>query len=446
MNQTAQPKAKRRLQNLSSGSKIGAQSLLFFTLVILPFIFPNIIQLQHKTFLTIAITLTLASSIVFELLTHRQLRKGKNIDWTINTQLLTSVISLTVILHFFGRINGPFFILYLLTVMESALNLNAFFPNIVVGIAVVATVAEFIYLVGIQEISFSLYTSLQLVIRIVSLFFMRAYGVSLAQRIISEAQEREKLEKAAAELASATQQIQEANEKLEYVDKLKDEFVSLASHELRTPMTAIKSYVWLILNNKAGPLEDKAREYLNRVYISTERLIRLVNEMLNISRIESGKVKLNLESVDMKQLVGDIQKEFQPKAQELGLTWSAEIPESLPHLTIDSEKIHQVFENLIDNALKYTPKGGSVRIRCVPGTEHIEFSVTDTGKGIHPDDMPKLFSKFGRLEGSYITITGSGSGLGLYISKQYVELHRGKIWAYSDLAKGSTFVFTLPLQ
>ena len=338
------------------------------------------------------------------------------------------------------------FVLYLLTIMESALNLNTFFPNIVVSIAVVATISEFIYLVNIQEITFNLYTGLQLFIRLVSLFFMRAYGISLAQRIVLEANEREKLEQTASELAVATEQIQKTNEKLKYVDKLKDEFVSLASHELRTPMTAIKSYVWLIINNKAGHLEDKTREYLNRVYISTERLIRLVNEMLNISRIESGKVKLNEESVDIKQLIADIQKEFQPKAEELGLSWSAEVPDSLPHLTIDRDKIHQVFENLIDNALKYTAKGGSVRIRCVASDEHIEFSVTDTGKGIHPDDMEKLFSKFGRLEGSYVTITGSGSGLGLYISKQYVELHRGKIWAYSDLGKGSTFVFTLPVQ
>jgi signal transduction histidine kinase len=208
----------------------------------------------------------------------------------------------------------------------------------------------------------------------------------------------------------------------------------------------IKSYVWLIVNDKAGPLEPKIREYLGRVYISIDRLIRLVNEMLNISRIESGKVKMNIERVDIKQLLFEIQKEFQPKAEELGLIWSAEIPDSIPHLDIDREKIHQVFENLIDNALKYTKRGGSVKIRCVPGSEHVEFSVTDTGKGIYQEDVPKLFSKFGRLEGSYVTITGSGSGLGLYISKQYVELHRGKIWASSVPDHGSTFVFTLPVQ
>jgi signal transduction histidine kinase len=248
------------------------------------------------------------------------------------------------------------------------------------------------------------------------------------------------------EIDKATSQLKLTNEKLEYVDKLKDEFVSLASHELRTPMTAIKSYTWLIINNKAGPLEEKAKEYLNRIYASTERLLRLVNEMLNISRIESGRVRLQKERIDVKQFIEDIEKEFKPKAEELGLTWSVEMSPSLPHITVDQEKIRQVFENLIDNAFKYTPRDGAVRIRALASDEHVEFSVTDTGKGIHPEDIPKLFSKFGRLEGSYITITGSGSGLGLYISKQYVQLHKGKIWAYSEVGKGATFVFSIPIQ
>jgi signal transduction histidine kinase len=446
MNTAVQPKAKRYLQDLSSGSKIGVQGMWIVTLVILPSIFPNIIQIQHRMLLAADIIFLFTTSIIFEILTQKNLKNGKDNSRILNTQLLTSTITLTIFLHLFGRINGPFFILYLLGIMESALNLNAFFPNIVVGIAVVATVTEFFYLVGIQEISFSLYTSLQLLIRIVSLFFMRAYGISLAQRIVLEASERQKLEKTAAELAIATQEIKKTNEKLEYIDSLKDEFVSLASHELRTPMTIIKSYTWLIMNGKAGHLEEKAKDYLNRIYISTERLIRLVNEMLNISRIESGKVKMNIENTDIKQLLLEIQSEFQPKAEELGLKWSAEIPDAIPHLTIDREKIHQVFENLIDNALKYTKQGGSVTLRCVAGSEHIEFSITDTGKGIHENDMSKLFSKFGRLEGTYVTLTGSGSGLGLYISKQYVELHRGKIWASSIPDHGSTFVFTLPLQ
>ncbi len=247
------------------------------------------------------------------------------------------------------------------------------------------------------------------------------------------------------EIDKATSELKTVNERLELVDKLKDEFVSLASHELRTPMTAIKSYAWLVLNDKAGPLEPKAKEYLNRVYISTERLIHLVNEMLDISRIESGKVKLKKEPVDVVQLGRDIENEFQAKATELHLSWSLEVPDVLPLISMDREKIHQVLENLIGNAFKFTPMNQVVTLRIIPRDKFIEFSVIDTGRGIHPDDMPKLFSKFGRLEGSYVTITGSGSGLGLYISKQYVELHGGTISVQSTLGRGSTFTVTLPV-
>jgi signal transduction histidine kinase len=244
----------------------------------------------------------------------------------------------------------------------------------------------------------------------------------------------------------ANEKLTAANKQLEVLDKLKNEFVSLASHELRTPMTAIKSYAWLVLNGKAGPLEPKARDYLTRVFISTQRLIHLVNEMLDISRIESGKVQLKKEPLDLAQLASDVQGEFQAKSNELHLTLSIDISENLPKPPADREKIHQVLENLVGNAFKFTPKDGSVKITMKPLPDAVEIAVSDTGRGIHPEDLTKLFTKFGRLEGSYITITGSGSGLGLYICKQYVELHGGKIWAQSEVNTGSTFTFTLPVN
>ena len=247
------------------------------------------------------------------------------------------------------------------------------------------------------------------------------------------------------EVNRATRDLQAANGKLELLDKLKDEFVSLASHELRTPMTAIKSYTWLVLNNKAGALEPKAKEYINRVYISTERLIRLVNEMLNVSRIESGKTQLNREQFDMQKLLTDVQNEFQAKANELHLHWLIETPGTLPEISGDREKIHQVLENLVGNAFKFTPADGTIKVATTIHDAQLEVIVSDTGRGIAPFDLPKLFSKFGRIEGSYTTITGSGSGLGLYISKQYIELHGGKIWAESEPGKGSLFRFTIPL-
>jgi len=244
---------------------------------------------------------------------------------------------------------------------------------------------------------------------------------------------------------SANTQLQSANEKLKVLDKLKDEFVSVASHELRTPMTAIKSYAWLALNGKGGALEPKAKEYVNRVYLSTERLIHLVNEMLDVSRIESGRVKLALKLFDPVVLLADIQNEFHARAQENGIQLRLEKIGVVPQVTADSEKIQQVIENLVGNAMKFTPKDGSITMRIASTDSAITISITDTGAGIGDEDMPKLFHKFGRLEHSLVSMKSNSTGLGLYIAKQYVELHGGTISAASQLGKGSTFTFSLPI-
>lgn len=244
----------------------------------------------------------------------------------------------------------------------------------------------------------------------------------------------------------ANEQLTKANSQLELLDKLKDEFVSVASHELRTPMTAIKSYTWLVLNGKAGPLEPKAKEYINRVYLSTERLIHLVNEMLDVSRIESGRVKLAVKEFDPAMLLSDIQNEFQARANENGITLTIEKVGTIAHVNADSEKIQQVLENLVGNAMKFTPKGGSITMRLSATSKQVIFDVIDTGAGIPSEDMPKLFHKFGRLENSLVAMKTSSTGLGLYISKQYVELHGGTIKAQSTQGHGSTFTFTIPIR
>lgn len=247
------------------------------------------------------------------------------------------------------------------------------------------------------------------------------------------------------EVDRATIDLQKVNTQLEALDKLKDEFVSVASHELRTPMTAIKSYTWLVLNNKAGPLEPKAKEYINRVYLSTERLIHLVNEMLDVSRIESGRVKLTLKQFDPSALATDIQNEFSARANESGIRLQIEKASTIPQSTADVEKIQQVLENLVGNAMKFTPQGGTITMRLSATQTTISFAIVDTGSGISHEDMPKLFHKFGRLENSLISMKSNSTGLGLYIAKQYVELHGGEISAESQVGHGSTFTVILPI-
>lgn len=242
-------------------------------------------------------------------------------------------------------------------------------------------------------------------------------------------------------------EVQDANERLKALDLLKNEFVSVASHELRTPMTAIKSYLWMALQGKGGKLSEKQQYYVERGYNSVDRLIRLVNDMLNISRIESGKISIVLGKVDLLKLTQDVVDEVMPRAMELGVTLKIEKPEALPLVIADSDKIKEVLFNLIGNSLKFTPKGGTVVVKYSQADGMIKTQVVDTGNGIEPQDISKLFQKFGLIAGSYTTNQPAmGTGLGLFICRSIIELHHGKIKAESEgRGKGATFSFTLKI-
>ena len=246
-------------------------------------------------------------------------------------------------------------------------------------------------------------------------------------------------------LNSTSKKLDEANKKLKELDKLKDEFVSLASHELRTPMTAVKSYTWLVLNNKSGEITPKTREHLEKVYNSTERLIHLVNEMLDISRIEGGRVQLKLEALDLVQLAREVKDEFAPRASEQNLVMEIETDGKISPAAGDRDKIHQVLVNLVGNSFKFTQSGGRVSISVRLKDNMVEVGIEDTGIGIAKEDQERIFQKFGRVEGSLVISKIGGTGLGLYLSKQYIEMHGGKIWFESEPGKGSTFTFSLPL-
>ncbi len=247
----------------------------------------------------------------------------------------------------------------------------------------------------------------------------------------------------------ATKDLQLANSKLQEIDKLKDEFVSLASHELRTPMTVIKSYLWLMLDkNNAPSLSEKQRMYIDRAYSSTQRLINLVNDMLNVSRIESGRFTLAVKPIDLAELIGTIYTEILPKAQEQKINLQFARPlKALPKVQADPERVEQVLINLIGNSLKFTSENGNIRITIEydPKTQIETVSVTDDGKGISQEDLPKLFQKFAMVGTNYLVKQNTqGTGLGLYLSKSIVELMNGRIWAESEgLGKGSKFSFTL---
>lgn len=242
-------------------------------------------------------------------------------------------------------------------------------------------------------------------------------------------------------------EIQQANEALKQIDKLKDEFVSLASHELRTPMTAIKSYLWMALSGKGGVLSEKLKFYLDRAYTSTDRLIKLVNDMLNVSRIESGRIVLAIKPTNLNDLIADTITEVLPRAQELGVNVAFNPMQNLPYVQADPDKIKEIIINLIGNSLKFTPQGGRIGVDISMSNDTALVKVSDNGKGISNENMAKLFQKFGTFGDSYLTKqSAQGTGLGLYISKSLIELHGGKIWAESDgEGKGTRFFFTLRL-
>ena len=248
------------------------------------------------------------------------------------------------------------------------------------------------------------------------------------------------------EVRHATARLKKANIRLKELDSLKDEFVSIASHELRTPMTAIKSYLWMALNQSDQKIKEPLKKYLDISYNSTERLIRLINDMLTVSRIERNKIEINKESVDITEIVQLVFDELKISADEKHITFTFTKEEKKKYMAKgDREKLREVFQNLIGNALKFTPEKGSITVHIGNSGKMVILSITDTGSGIRKEEQQKLFKKFSKIEYSYSKHSSQpGTGLGLYISKQIISLHNGTIEVQSDVDKGSIFTVLLP--
>ncbi|MBN1488249.1 MAG: GAF domain-containing protein [Anaerolineae bacterium] len=227
-------------------------------------------------------------------------------------------------------------------------------------------------------------------------------------------------------------------------DRAKNEFVSTVSHELRTPMTAIKGYVDLILMGATGPLSEQQNSFLRIVKSNVDRLTNLVNDLLDISRIETGRVELHLEPVDVGPIVQQVVDTLHPKAAEKSLTLRAIVPPSLPLVYGDPSRVTQIITNLAGNSYKYTPDGGEVAVYAYVRDGVMHIAVADTGIGISEKDKLQIFERFYRVDDPGVREI-SGTGLGLAITFSLVQLHGGEIWVESELDKGSIFYFTLPL-
>jgi len=234
-------------------------------------------------------------------------------------------------------------------------------------------------------------------------------------------------------------------EEIEKISQAKTEFISITSHQLRTPLSAIKGYLSMILEGSYGQLPEKVKEKMENVFQSNERLIKLVNDILNVSKIEAGEIEMNWERVDLREIIKEVINELSIKAKEKNLYLNFEEPKEVPKVLLDSEKIRQVILNLIDNAIRYTQEGG-VNVKLQMSKGKLQIVIADTGEGLTKEEKEKLFERFSRGTAGTKFWT-EGAGLGLYIVRRFVEMHNGKIWAESEgRGKGSTFFVELPIK
>jgi signal transduction histidine kinase len=285
-------------------------------------------------------------------------------------------------------------------------------------------------------------------------------GAFLVRSVIREIRQRERIEQLARKLRWTNRRLEQvnmrlqranvklaaANEQLATLDKAKSEFLSIASHQLYTPLTAIKGYLSMIMEGDFGKVPSRLRPIIDRVFRSSERLIQLIRGLLDISRIESGRLQLNLESVDLGMVAEELCQELVPKAQEKNLKFACHVRKAkLPSVVVDRQRIRQVLLNIVDNAIKYT-ETGRVDVYVRREGDDILFYVKDTGRGMTQREIARLFHKFTRLGGADKYHT-EGAGLGLYVARRIVEEHHGKIWAESrGHGKGSTFYVRLPIE
>lgn len=241
-------------------------------------------------------------------------------------------------------------------------------------------------------------------------------------------------------------ELRRINEELKRIDQLRSDLVSTVSHELRTPLATIKEFTLILDDEVAGPLTNDQREYLGIVRENVERLSRMINDLLDMAKLEAGRVVLRKDFVQVGPLLEHVRQSLKPLAEEKQLELAVHPPQALLGVFADPDKVAQVLLNLVSNAIKYTPGPGRVTLEAAEQEHEVEFAVRDTGVGIAPEDVPKLFERFQQLseETHPVNTKVKGTGLGLAISKGLVELHGGHIWATSGIGQGSTFSFTLP--
>lgn len=241
-----------------------------------------------------------------------------------------------------------------------------------------------------------------------------------------------------------TKELASALEDVKNISRIKSEFISAVSHELRTPLTSIKGYASLLMSGKLGDIPDLVKDRLVRINTHSDNLVKFINDLLDIARIESGKAEMNLSKIDPVQMIENVHDLLTPQLQAKNIQWKMDIDQSVDKISADQNQLERVLINLVSNAIKFTPDGGMISVKTQKLNDMIQIGVTDTGIGISDQDVKRLFDEFYRVD-NQINQNLKGTGLGLSLAKKIVEAHHGKIKVTSQLNMGTTFSFTVPV-
>ena len=239
-------------------------------------------------------------------------------------------------------------------------------------------------------------------------------------------------------------EIEDKSRQIEAANRHKSEFLANMSHELRTPLNAIIGFSEVLGERLFGELNEKQAEYTDDILSSGRHLLSLINEILDLSKVEAGRMELELAAFDLPTALENARTFVRERAVRHAITLDLSVDERLGDFVGDERKIKQILLNLLSNAVKFTPEGGSINLSARQVDGSVEIAVTDTGIGIAPEDQATIFEEFRQVGGDYAH-KKEGTGLGLTLAKKFVELHGGKIWVESEVGKGSRFIFTLPI-
>ncbi len=242
-----------------------------------------------------------------------------------------------------------------------------------------------------------------------------------------------------------TRELEEANKALQKLNQMKTEFVSAVAHELRTPLTSIKGYATILSSGRLGEIRKEQKERLDRINKHSHELVNLINDLLDIARIEAGKTTMKIEEINLDEVLKDVEEIISPQAEEKKLRFVIDNKDKIEKIYADKIHLERVLVNLLGNALKFTPENGEIGIRIKKEEDAVLFEIYDTGIGISEKDLDKIFDEFYRADNP-INRERKGTGLGLSLVKRIIEAHGGKIWAKSRPGEGSHFFFTLPLK